>query len=241
MNTNINQQLFNLYAEKWSNLSHTFNFLINDDNATSIPTTPLMLYVDEDKFENSDIKIMFFGQETNGWIENENCYYNGNDVGVKYLMDSYNDFFYNGTCWKHGGQFWNGIKLFQKKISEKFQNKRIHYTWNNIIKIGKAEGPGRPPLNIYEIERSNFSVIQDELKIIKPDIIIFFTGPYYDRNIADCFGNMDYIALPPYSKRQLSKINILGIKTSIRTYHPNYLWRNNINNYFSAILKNFEN
>lgn len=239
MGNNINQQLFHLYSSKWSNLSHKFNSMIKDDNSISIPTSPLFLSVDEEKYEESAIKIMFFGQETNGWIENENCYYNGIDSGLKYLMDGYYDFLYNGRCWKHGGQFWNGIKLFQKKMAEKFQNKSIHYTWNNIIKIGKAEGIGRPPMNIYEIERSHFSVIQDELKIINPDIIIFFTGPYYDRNIADSFGNMDYTALPPFTKRQLSKIDFLGVNTAIRTYHPNYLWRNDIGKYFSTIINRF--
>ena len=236
MKNKINEQLFLLYSSKWSNLSHKLNSVIKDENSLSIPTSPLFLCVDEEKYEKSAIKIMFFGQETNGWIENENCYYNGKDSDLKYLMDGYYDFFYNGRCWKHGGQFFNGIKLFQKMMAEKFKNISIHYTWNNIIKIGKAEGIGRPPMNIYEIEREHFSVIKDEINILKPDIIVFFTGPYYDKVITDNFGKLDFSALAPFSARQLSKINFHNIKKAVRTYHPNYLWRNDIGKYFSTII-----
>jgi len=239
MKNNINEQLFYLYSSKWSNLSHKFNSVISDDNSISIPTSPLLLCVDEEKFKESAIKVMFFGQETNGWIENENCYYNGIDSGLKFLMDGYYDFLYNGRCWKHGGQFWNGIKLFQKMMTEKFQNKSIHYIWNNIIKIGRAEGIGRPPMNIYEIERNHFSVILDEINILKPDIIVFFKGLYYDKFITDNFGKVEFSALAPFSNRHLSKINFHNIKTTVRTYHPNYLWRNDIGKYFSAIINSF--
>jgi hypothetical protein len=238
MKTNVNQQLFQLYASKWSNLSKAFNPIIKDGNVSSIPTSPLFLCVDEENYEKADLKIMFFGQETNGWIEKD-CYYAGTDESLKYLMDGYYDFLYNGRCWKHGGQFWNGVKMLQKMMAEKFPNKNLHFIWNNIIKIGKAEGIGRPPKHIYDIERSHFSVIQAEIDVLKPDLIVFFTGPYYDNAITDNFGLAEYTALQPFSKRQLAKVEIPNIKNAVRTYHPNFLWRNDIGKYFSAIINSF--
>jgi len=237
MKTNINQQLFHLYSSKWSNLCKAFDPIINDDNATSIPTSPLFLCVDEEKYQKADLKVMFFGQETNGWIEKD-CYYGGTDENLKCLMDGYYDFLYNGKCWKHGGQFWNGVKRFQKILEEKNPDKNIHYIWNNIIKIGKAEGIGKPLRHISDVERSHFTVIQDEIKIINPDLIVFFSGPNYDKVIVENFGHTEFVALPPFTSRQLSKLSNSVLKTAVRTYHPNYLWRNDINKYISTIIDN---
>ena len=43
-----------------------------------------------------------------------------------------------------------------------------------------------------------------------------------------------------FKERQLCKLETsLKIKT-YRTYHPNYLWRNDINKYFKAIINDME-
>ena len=120
-------------------------------------------------------------------------------------------------------------------ISDKYPDKKIRYVWNDIVKIGKSEGKGLPPDYIYNVERDVFSVIKDEIKIIKPNFLLFFTGPYYDNKIEDNFGKVDFEPILPYNVRQLAKTKIAGI-TAIRTYHPNYLWRNDINSYFDSII-----
>jgi hypothetical protein len=125
-------------------------------------------------------------------------------------------------------------------LNAKYPDKQIRYVWNNIVKIGKVReaGPGRPPKNIYDAERKFFHVIPDEVKILKPDIILFLTGPDYDDAIRDNFGETVYSPVPPYSERQLAKLSIPSIGFAFRTYHPNYLWRNDINSYFNAIVEN---
>lgn len=109
--------------------------------------------------------------------------------------------------------------------------------WNNIVKIGKFDDKGFPPDYIYEVEREHFSVIKDELKILKPTIVLFLTGPNYDSVIADNFGELTYSKLPTdYSEREIAKVNLTGVPFAFRTYHPNYLWRNDINSYFQTII-----
>jgi len=235
MKTSLNEKLFDLYSSKWANLCSEFKPILEDDEAIVSPTSPLFICVDEKNYEKSDLKVMFFGQETNGWIEKDN-YYGGIDDNIKSFMDGYYDFWYNGRCWKHGGQFFNGVKRMQKMFEEKFFDKRIHYIWNNVIKIGKSEGIGRPPKFIYDIENNHFSVLREELKILKPDILIFFTGPYYDNVINEKLGNVEFIAIKPFSEKQLAEILIPEVKFAARTYHPNYLWRVGFDDYMSAMI-----
>lgn len=236
MKTNTNQQLFDVYSSKWATLCKSVEPLFNDETLNSSPTTPLFLKIDESTYHKSDLKVMFFGQETNRWYKND-VFRNDKIEIVDQFMSKYYDFFYNGRCWKKGGYFWNGIKRFQSMLNGKFSGRTIHYTWNNIIKIGKSEGKGRPPLYIYNIERDNFNVICEELKILKPDILIFFTGPNYDDVIRNNFGDVVFSAIEPFPKRQLAQLILTDYHFAARTYHPNFLWRNGFEEYISAMIQ----
>ncbi len=224
----MNEQLFKIYSTKWDNLTKATLTIYENEKLVSKPAKPLLIKVDnEDDYSSADLRLMIFGQEANGWYKMENT--------IDGLLKGYDDFFNDDYCYTYGGQFWNGVSCFISKISEKYPNKKIRYIWNDIVKIGKYESKGMPPDYIYKIEREHFSVIQDELRIIKPNFILFFTGPNYDRIIKDNFGILDYEPLLPYNTRQISKFKI-GDILSIRTYHPNFLWRNDIGSYFDSII-----
>jgi hypothetical protein len=102
--------------------------------------------------------------------------------------------------------------------------------------VGKCGEKGRPPRNIQEAEDEYFHVIPDEVKILNPNIILFLTGPDYDDAIRKNFGELEYAEIPPYTERQLAKVSIPKTEFACRTYHPNSLWRNDINAYFNAIV-----
>jgi len=233
----LNKKLFELYSSKWANIQSELNRIVNDDALPIKPTNPLLLYLNEEDLNRADVRVMFFGQETNGWRwENEII----TDDFNLLLKDQYDDFFNYGGCFGYGGQFWNGISKFKQMIAEKYPDKKFRYVWNNIIKIGKNDNKGCPPDYIYEVERKYFSVIQQEIDIIKPHIILFFTGPNYDDKIADNFGNLSYSAVLPFTERELSKISFPNVENVLRTYHPNFLWRNDIERYFNAIINAIE-
>lgn len=224
----MNKELFELYSSKWDNLTKSISLIYQDDSLLSKPTNPLLIKIDnEEDYSSADIRLMIFGQETNGWYEMEDS--------IEGILKGYDEFFNTGYCYSYGGQFWNGVSRFISMISDKYPDKKIRYVWNDIVKIGKSEGKGLPPDYIYNVERDVFSVIKDEIKIIKPNFLLFFTGPYYDNKIEDNFGKVDFEPILPYNVRQLAKTKIAGI-TAIRTYHPNYLWRNDINSYFDSII-----
>ena len=121
-------------------------------------------------------------------------------------------------------------------MQKKFPDKKIRLTWNNIVKIGKHGAKGFPPDYIYEIEREHFHVIPQELEILNPNVVLFLTGPNYDSIIKDNFGELKYEALPNSTERQLSRVTLKNVPFAYRTYHPNYLWRNDIDDYFDTII-----
>lgn len=226
----MNKELLELYSSKWDKLCPAIKSINDDDSLEIKPTNPLLVFIDkEEEYRNADIRVVIYGQETNGWYEDFK-------TDINPVLDCYDKFYNGGQCWNYGGQFWNGVSKFWTMLEEKFPNKKIRYVWNNIVKIGKSDEKGFPPDYIYEVERNHFSIIKDELKILKPNIILFLTGPNYDSVIADNFGQLSYTALPPFDSRWLSRVSLSGTDFAFRTYHPNFLWRNNIDSFFRTII-----
>ena len=229
----MNKLLANLYSSKWDKLQIEICKINSDNELKTKPTNPLLLVVDnEEIYQSADIKIMIFGQETNGWYEEDNT--------IEGIFNGYDTFFNNGKCYKYGGQFWNGFNRFIQSLQHKYPDKTIKPIWNNIVKIGCSDRKGFPPNYIYDIEKQCFSVIKEEIEILKPNIILFFTGPNYDRIISDIFGELPYKALTPFSERQISRVQLDSVPFAFRTYHPNYLWRNEIDKYFDRIIEEIE-
>ena len=72
---------------------------------------------------------------------------------------------------------------------------------------------------------------KEEIDILKPDVLIFFTGPRYDHFIELFIGKFDTSEISGFEKNQLCNIKFkddLNIKKAIRTYHPGYLYRKNL-------------
>jgi hypothetical protein len=227
----INEQLQALYAGKWGDIGDALRESVEGDPIS--PTNPLLLHVgNEEAWRSAHLRVMVFGQETNDWKGEYHP-----DKTIAYLCGLYDGFFNKGACWSYGGQFWNGVNRLKSMLAEKFPGKQIQYLWNNIVKIGKAEAKGRPPAYIYEQERTFFHVIPEEVNILQPNVFLFFTGPNYDDAIHNNFEATGYTPVPPFEARQLAKISIPAIDSAFRTYHPNYLWRNDIDSYLGAIVQ----
>ncbi len=229
----MNEQLLKLYSSKWSGLSGAITTILEDDTLDIKPANPLLLYINkEEDYKTADIKLMVFGQETNSWYDER--------ATIKAVRYHYDNFFNGDKCWGYGGQFWNGVSRFLSCLQSKYPDKRIRLIWNNIVKIGKKSEKGFPPDYIYEIERELFHVIPDELQILKPNVVLFLTGPNYDSIIADNFGELKHEALSIFPERELSEVSLNGVDFAFRTYHPNYLWRNGIDKYFETIIENIK-
>lgn len=226
---NLNSKLTELYTENWSNFAGKLEE-IKESELSVKPTNPLLIIVkNEDKYLNADIRVMILGQETNDWGGN----FTNN---IEYIQSIYEGFFSSRYCFKYGGQFWNGISRFLRMLELQNPGKSIDFIWNNVVKVGISGKKGKPPEYIYQVERENFKVLNQEMQILQPNLVLFLSGPYYDNILIEQFKNIEFQKIENYHQRQIAKVKLLNCDSAFRTYHPNYLWRNGINDYYEAIL-----
>ena len=233
----MNESLKKLYYSKWHNLSKALNFALIEKSNDLKPSNPLLISLNNNNYENSDIKLMVFGQETNSWYEDFN-----NDL--EKTLKLYDIFFNNGYAQKeYGSPFWQGINRFIELLKEKKPKKKIGIVWNNLIKIGCSErNANRPPEYLYKIEKEYFKIINEEIKIFKTDIILFLSGPDYDSSIQSNFENIKFNAISKkYDTRKIAKLSFENHKNIYRTYHPKYLrMSKKTDDYFKAIIESIE-
>jgi hypothetical protein len=226
----MNNELIKLYASKWDELCKELEPLFKEREMEYKPANPFLISVpDEKEYREADIRIMIYGKETNSW----NGVFDGNiDSSIKTYKD-----FYGGGEWKeYGGNFFPSVKKFIRLLQEKYPDKKINMIWNNLVKIG-SDGHTGFIEDYHETEIKTFSVIKDELKILKPTVALFLTGPYYDYVIRENFGDINFSKLPiHFSEKQIAKLTIPGVAFAFRTYHPGYLLRNDLDSYFNAII-----
>jgi hypothetical protein len=128
---NPNRRLILLYEKYWNDMIS----ILRDNELGS----PLLLHIkDEDRYQTADIKIMFFGQETNGW-EGEL-----GSKNIEELQETSSKFLERG----YGGRFWNAVGEYVNTIKEMNPNHHVEFVWNNIIKIGNiVPGTGKGHLS----------------------------------------------------------------------------------------------
>jgi hypothetical protein len=229
-------QLRELYASKWDGLCKGMQPIL-EDGAKIQPANPLLLCPGTEKgdeYDSAKIHVMIFGQETNRWFDSG---YDNSNTEIERLMNIYDGFF---TDREYRSQFWNGLWLFTRMLGDQFPKKKIGYIWNNVVKIGKADKMGTPPDYIYNVEQQHFSVVKEEIEILKPHIILFLTGPNYDGRIKDKLGELTFEPLSSsYDEREIAKLTIPHVDYAVRTYQPNYLYRQGkgtIEAYFETII-----
>lgn len=188
------------------------------DNANGGPANPQLIRVPDD-YEQSKLRVVYFGQETNGW---EGPF--SESKGVQSLQHVYHDFV-NLKPFAYGGQYWNAVKSFQNEFWQLEPKSR--FAANNVIKIGRAWDKGAPPPSVIEWQSHWFDVIREEMALLKPDVVLFFSGPFYDSHIERIFPGALFQSLTSRSSRELARVSADGLPNcAFRTYHPNYGYRN---------------
>lgn len=133
-----------------------------------------------------------------------------------------------------------------QQLSERLGNRKVTAVWNNVSKIGRGGKTfgnccGKPTAEIREIERKFFNVVADEVKILQPDVIIFFTGFGADQEIKEIFNLDDKDFEPLQEGLFLDRIDIPGVKYSARTIHPSRKSNEEIKKHFDALVDDIVN
>lgn len=239
---NLTKQLANLYEPKWKELKPQL-----DAQAIKVQA-PFMLgvalehnnqggYVDESWWTDADLKVMVFGQEPLNWpmpilddgsqvqsddfVELYQRFYSDNYKGQYFLTDSDNHLAKNKFFSMGFNGIMSGIKDFV--LGEQYSDKKVAYLWNNISKLSVGGRKGVDS-GIHNLEKEYFHVIPQEIEILKPDVLIFLTGPgqnkYYGYIRENFTVNGSPKPLAGNDVDAVAKLDIEGISLAYKTYHP---------------------
>lgn len=214
----MNKALRELYSKHWENLSNGLSALNDKLEEGEQASNPLLIQLpDEEVYQSADIRLMVFGQETNNWHREF-------QPDMEKTLNWYSEFIV-ARRHKGKGTFWNGARRFKKQLETECPGKQVELVWNNVFKIGKTK-KGKPGPLIRRIEELEFNVIEKEIDILKPNLIVFLSGPYYDRHLKKKVSLEENIWIDddPYFGKVVFYSVGNGIQ-AVRTYHPTYLRR----------------
>jgi hypothetical protein len=126
---------------------------------------------------------------------------------------------------KLNSPFWRGFRAIDSEISGAADDA----LWTNVFKVN-VDGSVMKNCRAAEVlslQRSQAGLLADEIKILKPDVVVFFTGPRYDAAIRSEFPDIE---ISPLSRRMpksaVGVVRACGLpEKTLRTYHPEYLQR----------------
>ncbi len=215
----LNDQLLDLYLSKWSQLRGVL-LSYNDkdeegnenDDSEDDATHPLLIKVNGN-FPFAKSRIMFFGKETNTWykefVENSS---------IDNILKGYDEFYLKKGFETYNSPFWH----YFKALIDRFED--VEFFWNNLLKIGKNSS-GTPQRGLINETEKHFNVIMDEICILKPSLLLFFTGPLYDQYIKRFIGEFKIKEVVGFCKNEFCEIIFVDNPDlkAFRTYHPQYL------------------
>ncbi|MBA3966910.1 MAG: hypothetical protein H0X47_14290 [Nitrospirales bacterium] len=159
-----------------------------------------------DDYWRSPKKVAFVGQETNGWTSETDIYaqmanYTHFNLGKEY----------------YSSPFWNIIRKFEAALT----GSTFSSAWLNLNRFD--EGGGRPSRENQRILTELDFLLLEELTLINPAVVIFFTGPDYDHRITKLL-EATQLEIENFPPRQLCRLRSPVLPSVIfRTYHPKYL------------------
>jgi hypothetical protein len=198
----MNKQLYYLYEKYWSNLIE-----IRDNHQSSDP----LLISATPEYVSSEKKLMIIGQQTHGWDVGEN---------IQQLMDGYNNFKVGKNYNHKSSPFWTTQYDLYERLNP--TSEKYGFIWNNLLKVDLNKNR---PSQLEEELGKEFPVLIEEIRILKPDVVVFFTGPSYDNRIKKTFSNITFENINGFNSKELVRLQHKDLpEKTFRTYHPKYLF-----------------
>lgn len=204
---NTNDELARIYAPYLENLIKNTRQFAGDFSVPILMKVPLNI----DKVRK---KILYVGKETYTWIGTLS---NVSDLTVEYIMARYEKFEFAKNYHGRNSPFWRFIRTVHKSINGTDYPDGI--LWTNF---SKCDSKGTTPSTILQnLNESGFDLLKDEIKILKPDIIIFLTGWAYESQFHRVFKGLTFDTI---EEGYLYKCNHESLcNKAYMTMHPNGL------------------
>lgn len=230
------------YYECWNRLISAIEHLdINDLEQLSNPFLIKALPA----YRKAKRKVLFVGQETNGWDSFKLTLdmFNHQDEEVRrenvvdFLQWMYEDLRHHRK-YDHT-PFWKGMRRLYQAISPGGGDDGFLHT--ELVRFDYANM--RPPHNIESLLQREYNVLPWEIFTLAPEVVIFFTGPEYDERLRETFhrvgGSGNSLSFEPindFKPNTLSRVVHPQLPFhTYRTYHPNYSLHYNEQSIFNPI------
>ncbi|MEC0208199.1 hypothetical protein P4H70_04490 [Paenibacillus ehimensis] len=214
----IGEQLNVMYLEYWNRLKGA---LADGNVDLHSLSNPFLIDADE-TYQDASTKILFVGKETNGWGQYIDSINREPEDAVCDLQNDYIRFRKDGK-WRHT-PFWRACRIICDKLNS--GGPKNGYMTSNLIKLDQNKT--RPSPEVEEIICNNFPLLYYEINILRPDVVLFFTGPYYDDRLQRTFAGSVLEAVNGMPLNLLCRVIHDKLPYhSYRTYHPGYSLRGN--------------
>ena len=226
-NSEINQKLLKLFESKWEAVNKVYDTLQEEEE-----WAVLHLACIPPNYEKTKYKILIVGQENNGY-----GYETEPKKSMLFTLDFQSNRYYDNA------PFFSFPYSFCASINdcdnEKY-SKKSYLAWVNLKEFS-FETSSKKPLNekAQSIIDNEFNILEEEIKIINPDIVLFLTGPNYDYYIKNQLKGVEFKTVENYQIGQFARVEHKSLpKNSFRIYHPVYLRRRSLeNNYLEKLKK----
>ena len=203
----MNSNLMRLYQSNWSRLrrvsrsnrGHSCPFLLSASDAYSV----------------APIKVMFVGQQTCGWDRLSAL----GKAPVRELMQWHRTDG-DGHKWSRT-PFWRAVH----EVAGALGVPERGFVWANLVKMDRLRKRLR---GSHEDRLGSIGLFPEEVRLLSPDVVVFFTGPAYDDRLVITFPGARLLPVKSMSSNAIVRVVHCGLPTAtFRTYHPGYLRRSN--------------
>jgi hypothetical protein len=205
----------------------------------AVKASPPLLLLPHEKWKSSKTKLLIVGQETLRWSYDP-CEVgdSGNRIdnfwqfleeeqGIQAMWNLYRWYALGRAYPNQNSPFWRGFRALSSAIN----GCEDAALWTNVFKVN-VRGSVMQNCSAAEVSalrRAQKGLLHQEIAVLKPDIVVFFSGPRYDSTVQVDFPDME---ISQFSRRlprsSAGLLRSAGLPTrTIRTFHPEYLQRSN--------------
>jgi hypothetical protein len=205
----------------------------------ALKASPPLLVFPHDRWRSSSVKVLVIGQETLRWQYHpdevgdvgtpiSNFYeFQQSDNGIAAMWNLYRWYALGRAFPNLNSPFWRGFRALNGAIT----GCEDSALWTNVFKVN-VDGSVMRNCKAAEIQalcRVQRGLLREEIAVLKPDIVVFFSGPKYDSTLRCEFPDVEFSQFTPRQpKRSVALIQADGLPSrTLRTYHPEYLQRSN--------------
>lgn len=229
-----NKKLLALYKEKYpavEQLKKIMEELKSKDEKFKDYNLTMQFLAVPDKYLKMKKKIMIVGQEMGGgdWCKGEPENWMRETIGFQENPGA------SGVT--KSNPFWRAISTLSKVINGQEADAFDSVVWTNIRQLSyhptKESGlsgnhTGKISLEdelLEYYEENMLDLLEKQIEIVKPDVVVFFTGPTpkYEKTLKETIKDLEYLSIDGFEHGEFVRLksSILP-KHSYRTYHPGF-------------------